>query len=209
MRIVSILVWLLVTAATAAEKGTITPTEMRSWKIVCDPAATESEHYAATEFQRLFKEMTGAVLPVVETAAPGSGVVCIGRDAAARRAPPVSEREWSGEEGFLLQVRRGSVCIDGARPRGTLYGVYEFFVELCGVRFLTFDHTYYPERAMARKIKCGSYGLTKPTFAFRWSYYGENHRHPEFATRLRVNTITDDPKLGGRTGWRLVSHNVA
>ena len=28
--------------------------------MVCDPAATESERYAATEFQRLFKEMTGA-----------------------------------------------------------------------------------------------------------------------------------------------------
>ena len=54
--------------AARAPKGVITPTAMTSWKIVCDPAATESERYAATEFQRLFKEMTGAELPLVETA---------------------------------------------------------------------------------------------------------------------------------------------
>ena len=41
----------------------------------------------------------------------------------------------------------------------------------------------------------------------RWSYYGENFASPEFATRLRNNTITDDPKLGGKTGQRLINHS--
>jgi len=46
------------TLAARAEKGNITPAAMTSWKIVCDPAATEAEHYAATEFQRLFNEVS-------------------------------------------------------------------------------------------------------------------------------------------------------
>ena len=62
-----ILAWLVAVMVTAAEKGAITPAAMASWKIVCDTAGTESERYAATEFQRLFKEMTGTVLPVVDT----------------------------------------------------------------------------------------------------------------------------------------------
>jgi len=98
--------------------------------------------------------------------------------------------------------------IDGGRPRGTLYGVYEFFEELCGVRYLTHDHTYYPDKAAAIKIPFGTHRYN-PTFAFRWSYYGETSKYPEFAARLHTNTVSDDPKLGGKTGYRLVSHNVA
>ena len=59
-----ILASLFAVALNAAAKRAITPSAMRSWKIVCDSGATESERYAATEFQRLFKEMTGAMLPV-------------------------------------------------------------------------------------------------------------------------------------------------
>jgi len=196
-------------AAVAArpQKGSIAPTAMTSWKIVCDPAATESERYAATEFQRLFKAMTGAALPLVATAVADSGAVFIGPDAVAHSGQP-TDRRALGEEALRIRVAPKAVCIDGGRPRGTLYGVYEFFEELCGVRFLTFDHTYYPKDVAGRKIPLGI-RVVNPTFAFRWSYYGESTRYPDFAARLRVNTVSDDPKLGGRTGFRLVSHNVA
>ncbi|MCO5052157.1 MAG: DUF4838 domain-containing protein [Verrucomicrobiae bacterium] len=209
MRMVLITVWLAAATATAVGKSAITLADVSAWKIVCAPMATESEHYAATEFRRLFREMTGAILPIQEAAPPHVGAICIGSAAVSERGEPALAPGLYGDEGFRLEVRDQSICIDGTGPRGALYGVYEFFEELCGVRFLTFDHTYYPERALERKIKLGSYGIEPPAFAFRWSYYGENARHPEFATRLRVNTVTDDPKLGGRTGWRLVSHNVA
>ena len=46
-----------------------------------------------------------------------------------------------------------------------------------------------------------------PPLLFRWSYYGENSRDPAFAARLRVNTVTDDAKLGGRTGQSLIGHS--
>ncbi len=185
----------------------ITPAEMTSWKIVCDPAGTESERYAATEFHRLFKEMTGADLPLVARATADSGAVFIGPDAVLHSGQPTDRRALA-EESLRIRIGPKAVCIDGGRPRGTLYGVYEFFEELCGVRFLTFDHTYFPKDATARKIPLGV-RVVNPTFAFRWSYYGESSRYPDFAARLRVNTVSDDPKLGGRTGFRLVSHNVA
>jgi len=203
--------WLAVATVSVMAKetttGALSPAAMATWKIVCDPAATESERYAAAEFQRLFQEMTGAAMPLVETATPDEGAVWIGPDAVARSGQP-TDRRALGEEALRIRVGPTAVCIDGGRPRGTLYGVYEFFEELCGVRFLTFDDTHFPKDAATRKIPFGMQ-VVNPTFAFRWSYYGENSRYPDFAARLRVNTVSDDPKLGGRTGFRLVSHNVA
>ena len=208
MRIALITLTLLATAVVAhAERGTLTPATMASWKIVCAPTASESERYAAKEFQKLFQEMTGALLPVVDNAPADAAAVWIGPDAVARSGQP-SDRRALGEETLRIRVGPKAVCIDGGRPRGTLYGVYEFFEELCGARFLTFDHTWFAERAAERRIPFGTHTVD-PTFAFRWSYYGENNRYPDFAARLRVNTVSDDPKLGGRTGYRLVSHNVA
>jgi hypothetical protein len=46
-----------------------------------------------------------------------------------------------------------------------------------------------------------------PPLRFRWSYYGETNRNPDFAARLRVNTVTNDPKLGGKTGLNLINHS--
>jgi len=180
---------------------------MANWKIVCPPAAIESEKYAAKEFQTLFQEMTGCTLPLVETMPADSGAVLIGPDAVQQAAPGVKFPAL-GEEGLGIQIDARRICITGGRPRGTLYGVYDFFEEECGARFLTFDCTAFPPGAATRELRLGRRHWL-PQFSFRWSYYGECNRRPDFAARLRVNTISDDPKLGGRTGYRLVSHNVA
>jgi hypothetical protein len=207
MRISLLTLALVASSAAAATKGSLTPQAMTSWQIVCDPIATPSEQYAASEFQRLFRELTGVDLPLTQASAAGSNAVFIGPGAVARSGQP-TDRRALGEEALRIRIGPRVVCIDGGRPRGTLYGVYEFFEELCGVRFLTFDHTYIPTNAATRELPLGVRFLN-PQFAFRWSYYGESSRHPEFAAQLRVNTVSDDPRLGGRTGFRLVNHNVA
>ncbi|MCC6489267.1 MAG: DUF4838 domain-containing protein [Candidatus Hydrogenedentes bacterium] len=198
---------LLVSGAITAHAGTLTPADMRTWQIVCDSGAIEAEKYAATEFQSLFKGLTGTELPIVAERQGETGAIFIGPDAVARSGKDMRAEDL-GEEGLRIVVTRDAVYIDGGRPRGTLYGVHEFFEELCGVRYLTFDHTHYPADASSIRIPTGTHRYTPP-FAFRWSYYGETMAHREFAARLHTNTVGDDPKLGGRTGYRLVSHNVA
>jgi hypothetical protein len=208
MRIALLTSTLFLLAATAgAAEQSLSVDKMIAWQIVCDPDATACERYAAAEFQTLFREMTDAKLPIVAKAPAGLGAVFIGRDAVVRADQQLSA-EKLGEEGLRITVANNAVCIDGGRPRGTLYGVYEFFEEFCGARYLTYDHTYFPSDAKLRAIPLGS-RTHVPAFAFRWSYYGETNRNPAFAARLRVNTVSDDPKLGGRTGYRLVGHNVA
>jgi hypothetical protein len=205
-RMVALALVAMAAGTAVAQDDALAPAEMVSWQIVCAPEATEAERYAATEFQTLFKGLTGTELAIVDKASPGQGAVYIGPDAVAASGEAAAPAEL-GEEGLRIRVAKDAVRIDGGRPRGTLYGVYEFFEELCGVRYLTFDHTWYPPAESVR-IPLGAHTYVPP-FAFRWSFYGETQKRPEFAARLHTNTVTDDPKLGGKTGYRLVSHNVA
>jgi len=190
-----------------AAQASLTLGEMEGWSIVCGSGAVASESYAAREFQSLFRELTGIDLPLVETVSENTPVILIGPDAVAAQGGRANT-EGLGGEGFHVDVGPRRVEIFGGRPRGTLYGVYEFFEELCGVRYLTHDHTFYPENGRSITLDTRRH-MYVPPFAFRWSYYGETNRNPTFAARLRTNTVGGEAKLGGVTGYKLVGHNVA
>ncbi len=180
---------------------------MRDWTIVCAPDATASEKYAAEEFQRLFKETTGLEL-LLKDAAPGKKhIIFIGPGAVAKAGRLTFDTSAMGEEGLRIRIGKHAIAIAGGRPRGTLYGVYEFFDKYMGVRFLTADHTHYPERAALPLLEKDDYSYT-PTFSFRWPYYWENSNHPAFAAKLHVNTVTDDEQLGGKTHQNLINHSL-
>jgi len=179
--------------------------QMQGWDIVVDSEAITSEKYAAEEFQRWFEEATGMLLPVRNDAEEGVHHVFIGESAALAESGVGIDTAELGEEGLCVIVREDLVAIVGGRPRGTLYGVYQFLEDELGVRFLTYDHTHVPDCSEAQ-IPCRKYTY-KPPFSFRWSYYRENSENPEFAARSRVNTVTPDEKLGGKATQDLISHS--
>ena len=178
-------------------------------RIICSPGATKPELYAASEFQRLFKEFTGKELNIERKDSKNGKNILIGAKTVTSSGLQANTDDL-GEEGFNIEISKGKLAIYGSTPRGSLYGVYEFFEQYCGVRYLTFDHTYYPEAGRDKdfRIKGRNYSYVPP-FAFRWSYYGETNRNPAFAAQLRTNTIAGKEELGGITGYRLVGHNVA
>jgi hypothetical protein len=178
---------------------------MWDWDIVVDSEAIPSEKYAAQEFQRFFEQATGILLPVHNTNVNASNHVYIGKNIALAESGTKANVSELGEEGLQVIIRKNLLAIIGGRPRGTLYGVYQFLEDELGVRFLTHDHTHVPVSPKA-KIPCREY-IYKPPFSFRWSYYAENSKNPDFAARLRVNTVTADEKLGGKTGQNLISHS--
>lgn len=179
--------------------------EMRDWDIVIDPEAIPAEKHAAQEFQHMLGKSAGVFLPIRNSGEDASDHVHIGKSAALTEGNITIDTSELGEEGFHVIIREDLLAIVGGRPRGTLYGVYQFLEDELGVRFLTYDHTHIPDRSEAQ-IACREYTY-KPPFSFRWSYYKENSEHPEFAARLRVNTITTDERLGGKTGQNLISHS--
>jgi len=178
-------------------------------RIICSSEATKSELYAASEFQRLFKEFTGKELAIDKTDSQSGKSILIGVEATVA-AGLQANTEKMGEEGFNIDIAGEKLAIYGGHSRGTLYGVYEFFEQYCDVRYLTHDHTFYPAEGKDKdfRIKGSNYSYVPP-FAFRWSYYGETNRNPAFAAQLHTNTVAGDEKLGGITGYKLVIHNVA
>ena len=172
---------------------------MRDWDIVVADEAIPAERYAAEEFQRWFGQATGIELPLCSTPETPKHHVYIGSDVANFHTNTM------GEEELRMVVQSDDIFIAGGRPRGTLYGVYQFLEDFVGVRFLTHDHTHVPD-VSALKIPCGTH-TCNPPLSFRWSYYRENAEHPEFAARLRVNTVTSDKRLGGKTGQTLINHS--
>jgi hypothetical protein len=195
------------TTATAAPEG-VNLSTFEGWDIVVDAAAPPSEHYAAKEFQHHFQLTTGKQLPIVNSTSGAEGHVFLGAGQAMRANVVGFEVDSFADEDFRIVICDQSIAIAGGQPRGTLYGVYTFLEDYLGVRFLTHDHTHVPKVKQSQVV--GPIDrIYHPPLGFRWSYYGENSAQPAFATRRRVNTITDDEKLGGKTGRSLINHSFA
>ena len=179
--------------------GVLDCSKMRGWNIVVSPQAILSEKYAAEEFRLWFGKATGIQLPLRAAIQGKFHVVCIGEDAFTL------DSGIMGEEELQIIVESDRLIIAGGRPRGTLYGAYQFLEDFIGVRFLTYDHTHVPEVSPPR-IPCGTYTYNPP-FSFRSNGYFENVANPEYAARLRVNRETEDEKLGGKSRQRLINHS--
>jgi len=189
----------LIAALWAAEGEGVDLLAVREWDVVVAPDATLAERYAAEEFRDHFRQATDAELPLTDSASASGGHVLIGPGAAGL------DPSGLGAEELRIAVGGRRIAIAGGRPRGTLYGVYAFLEDYVGVRFLTADHTHVPR--LAGPLLVGPLERAyRPPLSFRWPFYGENAAAPAFAARLRVNTVSDEPRLGGRDPMGLVSH---
>lgn len=182
---------------------TLNVNQMKNWKIIVDDDAIPSERYAADEFRSLLKQAVSVDLPITSAVEFPDNAVSIGPGAASMTGFNPSDY---GEEDVYLKITPNKILIAGGRPRGTLYAVYEFMERELGVRFLTCDHTYFPSNP-TETIPCEEYTY-RPPFSYRWSYYKENADRPDFAARLRVNTVPEDEKYGGITHQKLISHSL-
>ncbi|MBP7933037.1 MAG: DUF4838 domain-containing protein [Phycisphaerae bacterium] len=178
---------------------------MDGWDIVLAEDATPSEQYAAEELQA-FMAQCGRKLPIVKDASRPDAHVFVGAGKAMQAAKVGFSVEGYGPEDLRIVIRDNNIAIAGGRPRGTLYGVYVFLEDYVGVRFLTADHTYTPPIGEWRVVGPVD-RFYHPELRFRWSYYGETNSNPVFAARRRCNTTTEDAKLGGKTGFGLISHS--
>ncbi len=200
-----VLFTLLFISNIASAKDTIKLSDLKSWTIITAEDAIPSEQYAANEFQALIKKAAGFELPIKQAPGDPTHNIFIGASPAMRSSAIGFDIEGFNEEELRIRITKDNIIIAGGRPRGTLYGVYEFMERYLDIRFLTFDHTYIPDNPQ-KNIPCEEWSY-KPSFTFRWSYYKENADHQDLAARLRVNTTTHDEKYGGVTRQNLISHS--
>ena len=176
-------------------------------EIVISADSLPSERFAAKEFQTLYNQATGVTLPLVRHPTKAvSDHIYIGPSVEMESRPVGFDATSLGSEGLRIRIHDGQLAIAGGRPRGTLYGVYTFFEEFLGVRFLTAEHTHVPTAAPDTVLTDVDYQY-EPQLTYRYPAYQVNERKPGFAARLRCNTVTPAPRLGGNTPIGLAGHS--
>ena len=201
--------WILIIAVITAPgwaTNQLNLNDLKDWKIATAEDAIPAEKYAAQEFQQFIKQCAGFEMTISTKIVFGQKTVFIGQGSWLSDKKNEINLPVLGDEGLYIRINPDSIIITGGRPRGTLYGVYEFAEKYLGIRFLTFDHTYFPIKNKWI-IPCEEHKYIPP-FSFRWSYYKENSDYPEFAARQRINTTAPDKKLGGVTEQGLISHSL-
>ncbi len=184
------------------------------WDIVVGKHATVTEQYAAKELQEALQHVTGVTLPVQKHFSRPDRHFFVGPSLSMQNASVGFKTEGFGEEELRIVVGKRNIAIAGGRPRGTLYGVYEFLENYLDVRFLTGDHTHAP-RVRRPHLLAPVDQRYHPPLKFRWSFYRETNANPPFATRMRINTVgtgcsesvPSAPKLGGKSSIRLINHS--
>jgi hypothetical protein len=106
--------------------------------VVTQPDATAAERHAAHELAETLHQITGATFSIVESGerVPEAAII-IGPGPAARALFPEVALERFGNEQLTMRTRGKRLLLAGGRPRGTLYAVYRFLQEQCGVRWWT------------------------------------------------------------------------
>lgn len=150
--------------------------------------------YAAEELKRLIADTTGANPAIV----PESGIcggkafrLGVGKDGLPDGCP---------QDSFSVRFDKDGAFFTGARPRATLYAVYDFAERFLGVRFLSPDYTYAPEirEFCERPVSYTSV----PDFPLR-QFLAKNVENEKFSARLRLysENYRIKAEYGGGLRW--------
>ncbi len=118
----------------------------------------------------------------------------------------IPKQEELGKEELLIETFGENLLLVGGELRGTLYAVYEFLEELCGVRWFSNDCTYIPK---ATKLEFPELKIRKrPVFEYRESNYYV-FQNADFAARNRLNGSLSNlsEEHGGGTKYTYFVHS--
>jgi len=194
---------------TASPPGTLILAEdaKTPYVIYVGAGASLPEKHAAEELSAFLSRISGAVFPVrqVDSGSPPTrNAILVGPDlAAAGGIDPAKEN--LGAEGYVILARDRMLLIAGGRPRGTLYGVYDFLHYLLGVRWLAPDCTVIPKRD--RLVLKSFRRRYVPPLEYRATDY-PNSRDADWAARNHLNGTQTccDAERGGKIKYSHFVH---
>jgi hypothetical protein len=171
-----------------------------AYAIAVAESATAPERTAAAELAAYLKQITGAEFAMVTpAAAAGRPVIAVGPGAAKAVAPGLGlDKAALGDDGIVLKTVPPHLILSGAEGarRGTLYAVYTFLEDRCGVRWWTQDASLVPRQA---DLASGALDLTYvPPFRYREALYNrlaEGRKDPaktRFLVQSRFNGHFND-----------------
>ncbi len=153
------------------------------WVIVVPGDASEAEKYAASEIRDYIRKTTGMDLKITGEGSP---------------AIIVRPGKFGPEEWLVKRETNGDLLITGGRPRGVLYGAYEFIEKGLGCRFLADDAEYVPK--LEKLNLPDDFKLAgNPVFMRRYIYVGSGdvwqYLQP-FMSKLKQNGLPAGEKYG-------------
>ena len=139
--------------------------------ILRQPGATAAEQTAARELAGFLQKITGATFQIEDasvTNIPKRAIV-VGSGPVAQKLFPEIAPDRLGPEEFVMRAKGQRMLLAGGRPRGTIYAVYHFLQEQCGVRWWTPWATKVPHHATLRIPNLDKH--EKPAFEYREPFW--------------------------------------
>jgi len=135
--------------------------------------ASAPEKNAASELSIYLKAITGADFKIVPQGQSGTSlVIAVGPGAAKFIQPKLSlEKAKMGDDGIVMTSIGPNIILTGATgsKRGTLYAVYTFLEDICGVRWWTSKDKYIPRKP---NLAINNLNITYiPVFRYREALY--------------------------------------
>lgn len=188
--------------AVKSEKISLAENGKTDYVIIQEKSATNAEKIAAGELADYLGKVTGAQFAVVLEGSAGnkSCGIYVGQTDFAREQD--IDFDKFGEEEWLIRTAGDNLIITGGRPRGTLYGVYEFLEQYAGCRWLAWDTEVIPSNPNLSTPAIDKRG--KPAFYWRDMYTDFHSRQAQerkslierFNLRNRQQSVWDKD-IGG------------
>ncbi len=145
-RFISKLYWpiliLFCTSWLAAENSLVLLKNQHSrYTIRISRQADAEEKLAAKTFRNLFKEISGVELKIKKGLRKKYGILV----AKSHRLKPTLQLDPLKEDGFAISSTDKTLMILGGSRKGVLYGVYSFFEQFAGCRWLTHEVKVFPK----------------------------------------------------------------
>ncbi len=135
--------------------------------------ASAPEKNAASELAYYLNKITGAEF---KTTAPeqasGKYIIAVGPGAAKKTMPKLTlDKARLGDDGIVMKSDSTRLVLTGATgsSRGTLYAVYTFLEDICGVRWWTQNDRFIPYKPNLNIDKLNTFYT--PTFRYREALY--------------------------------------
>ncbi len=139
--------------------------------IVQQPDATLAESNAVRELAATLEKITGAPFRIQQggDATVPERAIIVGPGSAAQALFPEVALDKLGEEELVMRVKGNRLLLAGGRPRGTLYAVYHFLEDQCGVRWWSPWATTIPHHPSLRVPNLDV--RSRPAFEYRDPYW--------------------------------------
>lgn len=195
----TLLAWVPAQTLAWAANPWVTADSYGTFHVIVSEKAPAADKLAATEFVAYWKQTTGHDIPTANK--PGEGVhVWIGREGLPKKLAGLLRLDGLGLDGLCIRTTRdeqGShLLIAGGQGHGTLYGVYQFFEDYLGVRWLTAEVTHVPDKAPAELPEIDFRYV--PPFEYRYTDYVEPWKDSPFERVLRLR----------QPAWGLFAHTA-